>query len=116
MRKTIHVARGNRIVPTEITYIPLRYILAMLLVVLETAATIAVVILLSRHVPYFYIAVWATEVFCVLRIVNSDDNPDYKVPWLLVVLVVPVAGFMIYFMFYSRQLNRKQKARMGAIL
>ncbi len=97
-------------------HIPLRFLLAMFFVVLETAAAIGVVILLSLYVPYFYIFVWLLQVVCVLRIVNSNDNPDYKVPWLLFVLVVPVAGFTVYFMFYSRQLSRKQKERTAELL
>lgn len=51
--------------------------------------------------------VWLTEIVCVVRIIASDDNPDYKVPWLLFVLIVPIAGFMLYFMFYSRTLQKK---------
>ena len=49
--------------------------------------------------PYFYIAALLTELFCVIKIIASDDNPDYKVPWLLCVLVVPIAGFMLYFLW-----------------
>lgn len=116
MRQRYQMLSGQRIGRSPVRHIPLRFLLAMFFVVLETAAAIAAVILMSRYVPYFYILVWAMEVICVLRIVNSNDNPDYKVPWLLFVLVVPVAGFMIYFMFYSRQLTRKQKARVGRIL
>ena len=52
-------------------------------------------------------AAWATEIFCVIRIIASDDNPDYKVPWLLFVLIIPIAGFMLYFMFYSRKLQKR---------
>ncbi len=116
MRQRYQMLSGQRIGRSPVRHIPLRFLLAMFFVVLETAAAIAAVILLGRYVPYFYIALWAMEVICVLRIVNSNDNPDYKVPWLLFVLVVPVAGFMIYFMFYSRQLTRKQKARIGKVL
>jgi len=116
MSRSPRILTGQRIGRSTVRHIPMRFLLAMFFVVLETAAAIAAVILLSRYVPYFYILVWAMEVVCVLRIVNSNDNPDYKVPWLLFVLVVPVAGFMIYFMFYSRQLTRKQKARVGEIM
>ena len=52
-------------------------------------------------------AAWATEIFCVIRIIASDDNPDYKVPWLLFMLIIPIAGFMLYFMFYSRTLQKR---------
>lgn len=70
-------------------------------------AVVGTVIILCDRIPYFYLAAWATEIFCVIRIIASDDNPDYKVPWLLFVLIVPIAGFMLYFMFYSRTLQKK---------
>ena len=42
-------------------------------------------------------------------------NPEYKIPWLLFVLVVPVAGFMIYLMFYDRRLSKKYVKRIEKI-
>jgi cardiolipin synthase len=51
----------------------------------------------------------------VLKIINSDENPDYKIPWLLLVLLVPIAGFMIYFMFYDRRLSPKYIKRLTQI-
>ena len=38
-----------------------------------------------EHIPYFYILMFLTQVFCVLKIINSEENPDYKIPWLLFV-------------------------------
>ena len=99
----------------RLRYIPLRYILALLLAVLETAAVIAVLILFGKYVPYFYLAMWATEIGCVIHIIACDEAPDYKIPWLLVVLIVPVAGFMLYFLFGSRKLQRKFIRRLEAV-
>ena len=55
----------------EINYIPLRYILALLLAVLETAAVITVLILFGKYIPYFYLAMWATEIGCVIHIITN---------------------------------------------
>ncbi|MBQ7756500.1 MAG: hypothetical protein IJ401_04285, partial [Oscillospiraceae bacterium] len=40
---------------------------------------------------------------------------DYKIPWLLVTLLIPIAGFMIYIMFYNRKLSKKQMKRISLI-
>ena len=58
---------------------------------------------------------YATQFFCILKIVNSEENPDYKIPWLLFVMIVPVAGFMIYLMFYDRKLSKKYIKRLTKI-
>lgn len=116
MKKKIRIRYdGNRTEEREINYIPVRYIIAILLAVLETAAVIAIVLLLSYYVPYFYLAMWATQIGCVIQIVASDEAPDYKIPWLLLTLIVPVAGFMLYLMFGSRKLQRKFIRRLEAV-
>ena len=102
-------------VEKEINYIPVRYIIAVMLTAFEVAAVIGIVLALCCYVPYFYLAAWATEIGCIIRIIASDDNPDYKVPWLLFVLIIPVAGFMLYFMFYSRTLQKRFIKRLDAL-
>lgn len=99
----------------EVNYIPVRYIIAVLITLFEIAAVIAIVIACCYFIPYFYILAWCTEIACVIKIISSDDNPDYKVPWLLFVLILPIAGFMLYFMFYSRTLQKKYIKRLKAL-
>lgn len=113
MKKTITYDVNKEKVQREINYVPIRYIIAILITVFEVFAVLGIVCTLYYYVPYFYLAAWATEIFCVIRIIASDDNPDYKVPWLLFVLIVPIAGFMLYFMFYSRTLQKKFIKRLG---
>ena len=93
-------------------YIPVRYIIAGMVTLLEVLAIIGTVVALCYFVPYFYIAAYLTEIVCVVKIIASDDNPDYKIPWLLCVLILPIAGFMLYFIFYSRKLKKKFIRRM----
>ena len=97
----------------KVRYIPIRYILAIFLAIAETAAIIGILILLGKYVPYFYLAMWVTEIACVINIIASEEKPDYKIPWLLIVLVVPVAGFMLYFIFGSRKLKKKYIRRLN---
>lgn len=115
MKKTITYDVNQKKVQREIDYIPIRYIIAVLITLLEVLAVIGIVVAMCMYVPYFYLAAWATEIFCVIRIIASDDNPDYKVPWLLFVLIIPIAGFMLYFMFYSRRLQNKYIKRLNKL-
>lgn len=115
MIKKIKYFVNDRIVEKKVSYIPFRYCLAILLVVLETLAILAIVIALCYYVPYFYLLVWVTEIACVIRIISSNDNPDYKIPWLLFVLILPITGFMLYFLFYSRMFKKKYICRLNNI-
>ena len=113
MKKKIRIRydRG-RTEEREVNYIPIRYILAILMLIAETAAIIAILILMATYVPYFYLMMWCTEIACIITIIAADETPDYKIPWLLIVLVVPVAGFMLYFIFGSRKLKKKYIRRL----
>ena len=107
MKRKYKVRTGKETIEREYNYIPVRYILAAIITLLEIAAIIGIMIALCIYVPKFYILCYITAFACILKIIASDDNPDYKVPWVLFVLVVPIAGFMLYFLFYSRKLQKK---------
>lgn len=106
---------GNQLYKTY-KYIPLRYVFAVIITIAEILAIISIVVALCYYVPYFYVLAMITEAVCVIKIIASDDNPDYKVPWLLFVLILPVAGFMLYFIFSSRKLKKKYVNRLKAIV
>lgn len=116
MKKKIRIRYdANRTEEREINYIPVRYIFAILLAVMETLSVIAIVMLLSYYVPYFYLAMWATEIAAIIHIIASDGNADYKIPWLIVVMVIPIGGLMLYIMFGSRKLKKKFIRRLEAM-
>ena len=107
MKRKYKVKTATKTIEREYNYIPVRYIVAVLITLFEILAIIGIVVACCYYIPYFYIAAWITEIFCVIKIIASDNNPDYKVPWLLFVLILPIAGFMLYFLFYSRKLGKK---------
>ena len=107
MKRSYIVQINGKSEEREYSYIPFRYIIAVLITAFEVLTVLGIVVVLCLYVPYFYILAWLTEIGCVIKIIASDDNPDYKVPWLLFVLIVPIAGFMLYFMFYSRTLQKR---------
>lgn len=108
MKRKIKVHLGNnRVDERVISYIPGRYILAFSITLFEVLAIIAVMIALCLYIPYFYIAVGITTFVVELKIISSNDNPDYKIPWMIFVLVIPVAGLMLYLIFGSRKLKKK---------
>ena len=93
--KTKYTIKANgKIVERQYSYIPVRYILAVLITIFEVLAIIGIVGALCYFVPYFYLAALATEVACVIAIIASNDNPEYKIPWLLFVLILPIAGLL----------------------
>ena len=107
MKRKYKVNTGKEVIEREYSYIPFRYIVAVMITIFEIASMVGIVFILCMYVPYFYILCYITAFACIVKIIASDDNPDYKVPWVLFVLVLPVVGFMLYFLFYSRKLQKK---------
>lgn len=99
----------------ELKNIPLRYIIAILLTVIEITLILLAVIFACYKFPLIYALAILVQIFCVIKIVSSNDNPDYKVSWLIVVLVIPIIGYTLYFMFYSRKLKPHFVKRLNKI-
>ena len=115
MKRTICYCMGKKRVEREIVNIPVRYVLAVLISVVEILCVIGGVVALCYYVPYCYAGALVMQAVCVLRIFRSDDNPDYKLPWLFFVIVLPIVGFMLYLMFYSRKLKKRYVRRLDAM-
>ena len=88
MKKKLRYHENGKIVEREINYIPGRYIVAVILALIEVLSIIGILVVLAYYVPYFYLAIWATEIGVVISIISSNENPDYKVPWLLFVIIL----------------------------
>lgn len=115
MKRTYKFRTVKGIVEKEYNHIPIRYIIALLMAILEISAIIGAVCLACYYVPLLYTVCVVISGFCIVKIIASDDNPDYKAPWLICVISLPVVGFMLYFMFYSRRLKRKYIKRIKEV-
>ena len=115
MKKTIRVYENGRYIDKEISVIPIRYIISIFLAIIEIAAIIAILVVLAIYVPYFYIAIYMIVVGIIIKIIGSDENPDYKVPWIVAVICIPIVGMMLYFMFAKRKLPNKIIKRLKII-
>lgn len=115
MKKNIKVYQNGEYVDKVINYIPTRYIFAILITILEVAAIIGVMVVLAIFVPYFYLAILLTEIGVIIAIMVSNNNPDYKLIWLFVVVMIPLGGLMIYLIFYKRKLPNKSVKRLQKV-
>ena len=63
----------------------------------------------------FYIICSIFSLLMVLHIVNSRANPSYKIAWIIPIMILPLFGLLLYFLFGGNQLTRRQKAKMKNI-
>ncbi len=85
-----------------------RYAISALLIVAEVAL---MTYLLVSATTYFYVFLALSYVFGVATIVsliNKDTNPEYKVTWSVIILLLPVFGPVTYLLFYNRRMTRAE--------
>lgn len=116
MKRHYKIVTGKGIVEKEYIHIPIRYLIAVIIAAIEISIIIGIVLVLCYYLPIFYTLCIVMSVICVINIIASDDNPDYKAPWLISVMLLPIVGSMLYFMFYSRKLSRRFTKRINEVM
>jgi len=93
-----------------------RYFLAVLCILFEFAQLTAVFVFLRNQFWPVNILGWALQLAVFLYIINRDEIPEFKLPWILVLLLVPVTGAFIFLLFSSNDASRKQRRRHEAVV
>ncbi len=91
-------------------------IIALALAVLAQIAFFVVPYFLIR--PYFSYINWILEgisIFVVLYLVKSDINPVYKIPWIVILLVFPIFGGILYIVYGRAHIGKKEKVRFNDV-
>jgi len=92
-----------------------RYMAAALCILLEFAEVMAVFVLLNRFSSIMVVLGYITEFGVLLYIINNDEIAEFKLPWLIVILLTPIIGAFLYLLFGSTtQIKRDQKKYQAA--
>ncbi len=83
-----------------------RYAISAILLCLELVLLGYILFGNFPSVIYLIFAAVAVAVLTLLNIINKNTDPEYKIPWVIVILVLPLAGPLIYCCFYNRRMSR----------
>ncbi len=92
-----------------------RYFISAILILAELIIIGFVMYFAYEYSLFIFAFLVAVNIASVISIINRDANPEYKVSWLVVVLVVPFFGMALYAMFYSRRVSRREAGLMNEI-
>ena len=98
----------------------LKFIFSRLAVVaIAIIIQIVMLILLIERLNEFYayvsLLLSIISIFFAFNVLNRNMNPDYKVPWLMIILGLPLIGIVLYFLFSKNHLTKKQECKMKKI-
>lgn len=85
----------------------LRFLLIFLLFLTDLAIILVVSYFLNRYTVYLYAVFELLSIIVMIPLIASDRNAAYKLYWLGVALVLPVAGHVMYLFWGRSVINRK---------
>jgi cardiolipin synthase len=84
-----------------------RYTISAILILLEVL--IIVYFPLGRVTAYVAMALsFVISVIAAVNLINKDANPEYKISWLVVIMMFMPLGAAMYFLFYSRRMSKRE--------
>lgn len=84
-----------------------RYSISAFLIALEVL--IIVYLPLGRVTTYVAMGLSAIiSIVAMVNLVNKDANPEYKISWMVVIILFMPLGAALYFMFYTRRMSRRE--------
>lgn len=88
-----------------------RFFLGALCILLEFAQLLAVYILLYEFFLPVTILAWVFHFGVLLYLINRDEIPEFKMPWLIILFLLPVIGSFVFMLLSSNSTSRKEYAR-----
>ena len=85
-----------------------RYAISAVMIILEVALMTYLFVSASGS-AYIVVALsLAVSLFAFVNIVIKDTNPEYKITWVALILMLPPFGAIIYFIFYQRRMSGRE--------
>ena len=68
---------------------------------------------LSNKIVYVYAGLQVISLITLILVINKKDNPSYKLSWIVVILLLPPVGVIIYMMWGNTVFTRSVKNRIN---
>ena len=88
-----------------------RFFLGALCILLEFAQLLAVFVLLYEFFWPITVLSWIFHFGVLLYIINRDEIPEFKMPWLMILFLLPVIGAFVFMLFSSNSTSQKEYRR-----
>ncbi|MEG0894274.1 MAG: cardiolipin synthase [Oscillospiraceae bacterium] len=77
------------------------------LIVLQISVIVVGVLILQKHFAYFYLSCTVISIGLIFWLLSTKENPSVKLPWAIVILVLPIFGGLLYLLFGHSVLSNK---------
>lgn len=84
-----------------------RLVIVAFLILLQACVIIGVFLKLSNYFIYIHYLFVIISVIIVIYLINKNEEPSFKIPWILLILIFPILGGLLYVMFGNNKMNKK---------
>lgn len=88
-----------------------RVFIVGLAIVAQIAAIVLGLLFLGRYGLYIYVIFILMSVTVILLIVSKQDNPIYKLAWVIPIALFPLLGWALYLLVGRESLSRRVRKR-----
>ncbi|MEG1633400.1 MAG: cardiolipin synthase [Oscillospiraceae bacterium] len=92
-----------------------RLVFVALFMILQLLSILAALTYFRDNVTAFYSIFIVLSLIVVVYILNSDGNAAFKIAWIIPIIVLPIFGTPLYFMFGKTKLTKTQRKKVYAI-
>ena len=92
-----------------------RILYTALFVLLQVAALIIMFLYFSEKFAYFYVFSILISVAVLLHLMYENGNPEYKLAWVIPILIFPIFGGFLYIMFSRNRSNEHTKKKISEL-
>ncbi len=86
------------------------------LILLQVAILVVGILMLSQHYIYYYVGNVLLSIGIVVWLVSKNSNPSIKLPWAIVILLIPIFGGIFYLLFGSAGVSLNIKKKLHRLL
>lgn len=86
----------------------IKILVVCLAALFQLAVIVTVYLFLRPYIGRFNRIFIAFSIILVVYIIKSDKNPMYKIPWIVVLLVVPLFGWVIFLVYGHAHFGKKE--------
>lgn len=85
-----------------------RYFWGVLGIILELAQLLTVFTLLYEYFLPITVLGVVFHIAVLLYVINKDEIPEFKIPWIIILFLLPVIGAFVYMLFTSTGQSQKE--------
>ena len=85
-----------------------------LLIVVQIGIFAVILFNISSYSTYLYAAFVLFSLIIVIWLVAKDDNPSYKITWIILIMTLPVVGWFFYLNFGNKTLPHRYWEKIAA--